>query len=208
MNIPNRPPELLTVALAGAGALVAGALVAQSRRSHSHRRPANGHPYETLHRYLLDHLTGSDAAVSVVNRLRRSHRGTREGELFAELHQELHEERALLKTLITSLGGSATSVRRVVGQATGGVMKVAAGGRQGGLALFRTLESLAIGVQGKRLLWRALGEITPPLRLPANRSFRELEALAVDQWQRIDECRRALVPATLEAGGARHLPAQ
>jgi hypothetical protein len=179
MHMPRRPPELMVVAVAGAGALLAGAFVARAQ-TRARARVFATHPDEALKTYLLDHLTGSDAASSVVARLRRSHAGTREGELFAELYQEFREERAVVKMLITGLGGSTTSVRRVVGQATGGVLKAAAGGRQGGLALLRTLESLAIGVQGKRLLWRALHDVTPPLALPDHRSFRELEALAVD----------------------------
>ena len=71
-----------------------------------------------------------------------------------------------------------------------------AGGTPGELSLFRTLEALAIGVQGKRCLWRAaqaLGGLPHP---PGRRSFVELEADAVRQWETIERHRRSVVPGT------------
>jgi hypothetical protein len=43
----------------------------------------------------------------------------------------------------------------MAGRATGNALRVVAGGTPGDLSLFRTLETLAMGVQGKRCLWRA-----------------------------------------------------
>ena len=149
-----------------------------------------------FHDYLRDHLTGSDAALSVVERLRHSHRGTPEGTLCERLSREFREERVVVRTMLTELGGTVLSLKRVVGQASGAVLQGVAGGEPGDLALFRTLEGLAVGVQGKRCLWRAAQTLTPTLRAPGAKSFRDLEQQAVEQWEQIEACRQALAPRT------------
>jgi hypothetical protein len=78
---------------------------------------------------------------------------------------------------------------------------MAAGGDAGDMALFRTLEALAIGVQGKRLMWRALHALGPDLKMPGRHSPAGLEATAVRQWEAIEERRQALVARTFPAFG-------
>ena len=75
-------------------------------------------------------------------------------------------------------------------------LRVVAGGAPGDLSLFRTLEALAIGVQGKRCLWRAAQALVALPHPPGRRSFVELEADAVRQWETIERHRRSLVPRT------------
>ena len=97
-----------------------------------------------------------------------------------------------------------TRIHLAIGQASGcsgdrTALRAVAGGAPGDLSLFRTLEALAIGVQGKRCLWRAaqaLGSLRHP---PGRRSFVELEADAVRQWETIERHRRSLVPRTFGA---------
>jgi hypothetical protein len=152
-----------------------------------------------LHAYLQDHLAEADAAITVVERLRQSHAETEHGPLFAALDDEFSEERVIVNGILEALGGDAdaTSLKRRVGRVAGAVMQFAAGGGDGDLGLFRTLESLAVGVQGKRLLWRALDTLSADLPLANDRRpFRDLEAQAVDQWRRIDEHRSAIARQT------------
>lgn len=154
-----------------------------------------------LHAYLHDHLSGSDAAITVVRRLRKTHTGTDHGRLFAELDDEFTGERAVLSGMLEALGGSSIlSLKRTAGRVAGAVMQIVAGGDDGDLALFRTLEALAIGVQGKRLLWRALERISADLPMDHNRRpFRDLEAQALDQWRRIEEHRAEVARQTFIA---------
>ena len=81
-------------------------------------------------------------------------------------------------------------------------MRVAAGGEPGDLSLLRTLEGLAIGVQGKRCLWRALQNVRAVPSTVLGMSFVELEAKAVRQWEAIEDRRRTL--AVLTFGSAAH----
>jgi hypothetical protein len=67
---------------------------------------------------------------------------------------------------------------------------------RGELTLFRTLEALAIGVQGKRCMWRALQSLNSSLDVPGARNLPTLESAALRQWEAIEAWRRLLVPQT------------
>lgn len=180
----------LTAGLVGLGlaAAVAG------RRSDGHRGGVD-HAAQ-LRAYLADHLTGSDTAFAVVERLRESQLETASAALFERLYREFSEERTILRRLLRSVGGSPLKMRRLLGQTAGSVLRTAAGGRPGDLALFRTLESLAVGVQGKRCLWRAAQHLEGHLPAPPAKSFRALEAQAINQWELIERRRVGLASRT------------
>jgi hypothetical protein len=101
---------------------------------------------------------------------------------------------ALVRTVFGSLGASARSPKRVAGRAAAAVVGFAAGSRPRQLSLLRTLEALAIGIQGKRCMWalqaldtaRSTAEINPV----------ELEARALRQWEAVEGRRRALATMT------------
>lgn len=173
------------------------AAVTYSRqRSPSGRIHVRADKRANLAAYLREHLTGSDAAIQVVDRLRLVHAGTQEGRLFASLFDEFREERDVVRSLLEEIGGSPLSIKRLAGQAGGAMGQFAAGGERGDLSLFRTLEGLAIGVQGKRCLWRALQSLLDDQPIPSARSLAGLEAMAVRQWEAIEERRLGLVLAT------------
>ena len=114
--------------------------------------------------------------------------------LFEELTKEFTSERTVVRSVLAQLGSSAISAKRAVGQAAGVVLQAVAGGDVGSLALFRTLESLLIGVQGKRCLWRALQGLDRPFT--ESGTFAALEGQALDQWQRIEDLRQRRLGAT------------
>jgi hypothetical protein len=149
--------------------------------------------------YLRDHLSGADMALRVVHRLGSTHEGTEVGTLFRRLSKELEEDRAAVRTLLMQLGASGRSIKRAAGFASGTVLSVTAGGEPGDLSLFRTLEALAVGVQGKRCLWRALQDLRTVPSTVGGMTFVELEAKAVRQWEAIEERRRGLVSRTFSA---------
>jgi hypothetical protein len=144
--------------------------------------------------YLRDHLAGADAAIQTVQRLSDVYRGSPEGALFGSLHVQLREDRGVVEAILADLGATPRSIKRLAGRAAGSALKVVAGAAPGDLSLFRTLEALAIGVQGKRCLWRAAQALAPLPHPPGRRSFVELEADAVSQWEAIEGHRRSLAP--------------
>jgi hypothetical protein len=186
--------------LAGAAAL--GVVTAVGQHGFRARRTHGDEP-GAFRSYLADHLTGSDAAFAVVTRLKNSQRSGPEAALFSRLHREFVEEREIVGEMLRTLGGSPIKLKRLAGQAAGAVLQAAAGGEPGDLALFRTLESLAVGVQGKRCLWRAAQRLEPALQAPTAKTFHDLERQALAQWQHIEDCRLALASRTFTAVGHR-----
>ena len=146
--------------------------------------------------YLRDHLAGADTAIQIVQGLSDAHRGVPEGALFESLYDQFHEDRGVVEGILAELGYTSRSTKRLAGRATGKALRVVAGGTPGDLSLFRTLETLAIGVQGKRCLWRAAQALVALPHPPGRRSFVELEADAVRQWETIERHRRSVVTGT------------
>ena len=166
------------------------------------RRPKRRHRDETrdkrkaLATYLREHLAGADTAIQVVQGLRDEYRGRPEGALFGSLYEQFREDRGVVEGILAELGYTSRSAKRFAGRAAGGSLRVVAGGAPGDLSLFRTLEALAIGVQGKRCLWRAAQVLVALPHPPGRRSYVELEADALRQWEAIEQHRRSIVPAT------------
>ena len=166
------------------------------RGSHPHPRRPIADQRRALAAYLREHLAGADAAIRMVERLRDAHRGTAEGALFASLYTRFREDRAVVETLLADLGASTLSMKRLAGRAVGTALRTPGSDERGDLSLFRRLEALAIGVQGKRCLWRAVQAVPSSLRAPGRRTFAELEADAVRQWEEIERFRLSAVPQT------------
>jgi hypothetical protein len=185
----GKAPALVVTAVGAA--LVAGA-AATFRRRHA-RTPGDAN----LASYLIDHLTGSDAALAVVTRLSGSHRYAPDGVLFERLREEFVAERRVVRSLLHQLDRSSVSLKRVAGQASGAVLQAAASDEPGSLSYFRTLESLLVGVQGKRCLWRALR--SAELAVEEAEQFKALEQQAVDQWRDIEAARQRQVPRVFDS---------
>ena len=168
-------------------------------RSKSAKGGQDGDTRKALASYLRDHLAGADTAIQMVQDLSDAYQGGPEGALFESLHEQFREDRAVVEGILFELGYTSRSAKRLVGRATGSALRVVAGGAPGDLSLFRTLEALAIGVQGKRCLWRAAQALVSLPHWPGRPSFVDLEADAVRQWEAIERHRRSLVSTTFGA---------
>lgn len=180
----NAPSPLLATALGAA--LVLGAAVAF--------RPGRGaadDPEANLASYLVDHFTGSDAALAVVTRLSEASEHAPDRALFERLTNEFTEERAVVRAVLEQLGSTPVSIKRALGKAGGSILQAAAGREAGALSYFRTLEALLVGVQGKRCLWRALQSLGPSVDEATQ--FAALEQQALDQWRDIETARQRQV---------------
>jgi len=154
----------------------------------------------SLAAYLRDHLSGADAAIHVVRRLASIHEHSQDGPLFRRLAEEFEQDRATVRFLLRQLGVFTQSPKRAAGRASAFVLGLAAGGRPGQLSLLRTFEALAIGIQGKRCMWRALQVLETPLS-PTGINARDLESKALRQWEAVEERRRELAATTFPTFG-------
>jgi hypothetical protein len=152
-----------------------------------------------LSTYLNDHLAASTAAVELARRAAGENVGSPLGDFLSELAAEVADDRAALRELMTELGVGADR------------KKIAAGwlGEKGGrlkpnaqllgyspLSPLIELDALLLGIEFKRLLWRALRSIAEDYGLPAER-FEELAARARRQRDRVSRHRDALLGRAL-----------
>ena len=205
-NSTSSPPRVGRLApLAAIGAIVGGTAAAAMFLKKSARHGSVTDKSQSLATYLKDHLSGADLAIQVVRRLASSQPHGEDGALFAYLLEELAEDRDVVRALLLRLGASERSLKRAAGRASGSLLSVAAGGAPGDLSLFRTLEALAIAVQGKRCLWRSLQILSGAPELTQGFSFAELEAKALRQWEAIEQRRRRLALTTFPGFHTHHI---
>ncbi|WP_341408129.1 hypothetical protein [Luteolibacter soli] len=144
-----------------------------------------------LYRYLNDHLAGSAGAIGIIEKLADTADDPEEAAFFRELGEKVETDRTILKDLIGKLGESSSSLLEAAGVATGAASRIKLaweGLEPGHLGRFEALELLALGIQGKRLLWLALAEIAP--LIPAwTANFAELELDAIAQRDSVEERR-------------------
>lgn len=136
-----------------------------------------------LQRYLNDHLAGSAGAVGLIQTLADNAVDPEEELFFASLKEKVEEDRLQLKDLISLLGKNSSTLLEAAGNLTekAGRLKLMWEGLEPGqLGRFEAIEMLAVGIQGKRLLWVVLGELAPWIPEWSGIDFagRELEAIA------------------------------
>ena len=195
----TRPTAANAAPLAIAGVAAVAALATYLARPARRPRAADER-HSSLVAYLRDHLGGADAAIHVVRRLATTYEGTADGRLFRRLADEFERDRAAVRVVLAQLGASERSPKRVAGRAAATLLGFTAGGRPGQLSLLRTLEALAIGIQGKRCMWRALQALDRARTTRVN--FVELEGKALRQWEAVEERRRVLAAMTFPAIGS------
>jgi hypothetical protein len=155
---------------------------------------------EGLTTYLNDHLAGSVAALELLDHLIRLQPGTAGAQALAAVRTEVEEDRQTLQSLLREVGGKESRVRRAaawlaekLGQAK---LRLDDPG-SGDLQMLEALETLALGIQGKSALWRALSVASAHLPPVRHRDFAALEARAQNQFQRVDSLRLQAAPAAL-----------
>jgi hypothetical protein len=112
--------------------------------------------------YLEDHLVGSEAALTVARRLRRRHAHEEIGDVMETIVPAIEREQQVVRDVISFLRPTAerVSVSGLIGTVAAGATTVLTVLRRSlpepVPSVLEDLESLAIGVWGKRLLWGAL----------------------------------------------------
>jgi hypothetical protein len=150
--------------------------------------------------YLNDHLAGAMLGSDLAQQIRHRHEGTPLGEVMGPIAVEIEQDRQTLLDLMQRLG----TTRSPVKQATGWVAEKASRVKFSGIVsgepdhgAFVALESLTLGVLGKKSLWTALKEVAdeyPPLALTnlddlIDRAERQRSVL---ERERLVAARRAL----------------
>ncbi|HEY0789909.1 MAG TPA: hypothetical protein VGD78_02485 [Chthoniobacterales bacterium] len=136
--------------------------------------------------YLKDHLAGSVAALELLDHLSSTYTGTPLASFCAGLRLEVEQDQTTLKGLLQNMGAAENPLRNSMGWVGEKLARVKvrledpAGGP---LARLEQLDTLALGIEGKKALWRALAAAAVPVPTV---DLARLEARAGDQRERVE----------------------
>jgi hypothetical protein len=155
---------------------------------------------DSLITYLNDHLAGSVAALELLDHLIRLQQGAAVEQALAAVRTEVEEDQQTLQSLLHDVGGKESRVRQAAAWLTEklGQAKLRLDDPGSGeLQVLEALETLALGIQGKAALWRALGAASAQVAPARHLDFAALEERAQNQFQRIDRLRLQAAPVAL-----------
>lgn len=152
--------------------------------------------------YLNDHLSGAAAALELLEHLEERHAGTDLGRVAAELRAEIAADRDELSGLMERLGVSQSRTRKAaawLGEKAAQLKLHLDDLGDGALRLQESLEALSLGIEGKRLLWRALAAVAEEAPALQGVDYESLIRRAEEQRSRVeplrlDAARKALPP--------------
>jgi hypothetical protein len=141
--------------------------------------------------YLNDHLAGSTAGLELATYLEAGHFGARTADVAATLRRDIAADRHVLEDLMKQLGVEENRARQATAWLGEKVAELKArwdDPADGPLRLLEIAEALALGIEGKEALWRALASLPdgdPPLVV----DYARLIEGARDQRRRIETIR-------------------
>jgi hypothetical protein len=155
---------------------------------------------KALRTYLNDHLAGATAAIELLDHLIKLHGEDERRQFYQELRTEVAEDRQVLQNILEQVGGRESLVRQAaawVSEKLGEAKLLLDDPGDDQLRVLEALETLALGIQGKLSLWRALGAVQGAVpSLPAI-DFSRLEQRAEAQFQRVDHERLRIAQTAL-----------
>lgn len=147
---------------------------------------------DRLERYLNDHLAGSHSAIAVIQDLAERQEDPRHRIFFEQLKEDVEEDQKVLTSLLERGGMKERGVQKAAGKVTAQASRLKLkweGMEPGELGTFEALEMLALGIQGKRVLWIMLNEIASLFPEWAGIDFRSLESRAREQREAVEKRR-------------------
>jgi hypothetical protein len=144
-----------------------------------------------LHIYLQDHLAGATFGLELVLRCRRNNEGTEFAEPLAKLTVEIAEDRRTLRRIMHDVGADVSRTKVAAGWTLEKIRRLKPNGGLKYTALARVveLESLAIGIAGKRAMWHALDDVAASDDRFGHHGFPRLAERADDQLSRVEALR-------------------
>lgn len=155
--------------------------------------------------YLNDHLAGATVGLELSKRAAGSNRGTAYGQLLDGLAKEIEEDRQTLLEVIAALGVRVDRLKVLGAWGAEKLGRLKPNGRllaYSPLSRVVELEGLALGINGKLSLWRALERLAPEHAELANFDLGVLVARAEGQLERLEPHRLRAVEEGL--GGSRN----
>jgi hypothetical protein len=152
---------------------------------------------EALGVYLNDHLSGSVAAVEMIERTIGENPGTPLARALEEILLEIRGEQQVLREVLARLETAESPLKKAGAWLMEKAGRLKLGGTgEGELSRLEALEALGIGIQGKLALWRGLQRVANRHPALAGVDLPGLERQGRAQWERVEAHR---VEAALQA---------
>jgi hypothetical protein len=152
--------------------------------------------------YLNDHLAGAAAGIQLAERCRGRYLEIELGQVFQVLLDEIRDDRGVLERVIRGLGGSPNPIKRATALGAERITSlrlslpmIGPGSNQS--ARLEEIEVLSLGIEGKRLLWSALAQLSSTDPRLAGFPFPELKQRAQSQRDRLERVRLRLAAEAL-----------
>jgi hypothetical protein len=143
--------------------------------------------------YLDDHLAGSATAIQILEVLRDD---TGLGAWSSAMLKEIEADRRVLSDLRLRIDQTPNPLKEAIGWVAGTLGRVKLHQQVSGpVGKLEALETLAIGIQGKHALWKAL-QVASDRRL-SGVDFERLRARALAQYDEVEERRLEVARAVL-----------
>lgn len=144
----------------------------------------------SLATYLHDHLAGATYALDLLQAFRDRYKGQPLGELASHLQTEIAADKDTLHRLAKSFGPASDFIKDSTAWLSEKISRLKLDhSNPSGLGTFEALEFLALGIHGKRAMWRALSEISGDEPALSNVNFASLIARAESQERLVEEQR-------------------
>jgi hypothetical protein len=153
--------------------------------------------------YLNDHLAGSVAALELLDALAGRVHGTPAEQVLRTVRVEVAADQDVLRAVLDKVGGDESRLKQAaawLSEKLGQAKFVVAGHRYPDLDVLEGLETLALGIQGKAALWRALGAVAAESPRLSSFQFSSLEARARAQYDQLEQVRLSAARAALGGG--------
>jgi hypothetical protein len=147
---------------------------------------------EVLGIYLEDHHGGSSAGVELAERLRREHEGTPFGTVMLGLVADIKQDRKVLEELIERVEADKSAVKQAAGWVAEKAARLRLNPAMTGSSELTTLmqiETLSLGIEGKRLLWLVLARVAERDERLAGIDFDRLIGRAESQRETLESYR-------------------
>jgi hypothetical protein len=152
----------------------------------------------SLTTYINDHLGGATIAIQVLEAMRDQHDDPKFRDFAAVLLPEIEADDRTLRIIAQKIGSGSSAVKEAGGWILEKAVRLKLGHTGStDFAMFESLELLALGIQGKLCLWKALrvaAQQDPRLR---EFGFDELVSRAQQQYEHVESYRLKLAHIVL-----------
>ena len=152
--------------------------------------------------YLNDHLAGAAAGIQLAERCRDRDPESELGHVLHALLIEIQHDREVLERVIRVLGGSPNMIKRATALGAERVSSlrmslpmIGPGSRES--ARLEEIEVLSLGIEGKRLMWAALAQLSSTDERLSEFPFPDLKRRARSQRDRLERFRLRLATEAL-----------